>query len=92
MSRELNPTQAFRLGRLYYGSELQMPLSAYAYAQSVILADLMAWKKRLNCVRYSRTSSLPSSPVCGAQCCTQRQYPPGMKSRSQSSVTTAVNI
>tara|TARA_R110002049_G_scaffold298835_1_gene488797 strand:- start:3950 stop:4147 length:198 start_codon:yes stop_codon:yes gene_type:complete len=47
MNRELNPTQAFRLGRLYYGSELQMPLSAYAYAQSVILADLMAWKKRL---------------------------------------------
>lgn len=47
MSRELNPTQAFWLGHLAYAAALQMPLSAYANAQTVTLADLMAWEKRL---------------------------------------------
>jgi|TARA_R110000851_G_scaffold262118_4_gene414644 hypothetical protein len=47
MSRELNSTQAFWLGHLSYAAALQMPLSAYAKAQAVTLADLMAWEKRL---------------------------------------------
>ncbi|WP_286902554.1 hypothetical protein [Vreelandella sedimenti] len=47
MSRELNPTQAFWLGHLSYTAALQMPLSAYAEAQAVTLADLMAWENRL---------------------------------------------
>lgn len=47
MSRELNPTQAFWLGHLAYAAALQMPLSAYAKTQTVTLADLMTWEKRL---------------------------------------------
>ncbi|WP_434983926.1 hypothetical protein [Vreelandella zhaodongensis] len=47
MSRELNPTQAFWLGHLSYAAALQIPLSAYADTQAVMLADLMAWEKRL---------------------------------------------
>ncbi|CAM0554758.1 hypothetical protein EHLJMEHL_00345 [Vreelandella titanicae] len=41
MSRELNFTQAFWLGHLHYAATLQMPLSAYAKAQAVTLADLL---------------------------------------------------
>lgn len=47
MSRELNSTQAFWLGHLSYAAALQLPLSAYAQAQAVTFADLMAWEKRL---------------------------------------------
>ena len=47
MSRDLNSTQAFWLGHLSYAAALQMSLSAYAEAQAVTLADLMAWENRL---------------------------------------------
>ncbi|GAA0709432.1 hypothetical protein ACK8HJ_05790 [Vreelandella titanicae] len=52
MSRELNPTQAFWLGHLCYAAALQIPLSAYVRAQTVRLADLMAWEKRLLVQRF----------------------------------------
>jgi hypothetical protein len=47
MSRELKSTQAFWLGHLSYAAALEIPLSTYAEAQAVTLANLMAWEKRL---------------------------------------------
>ena len=47
MSHELNPTQAFWLGHLYYADVLLAPLNAHAKARAVKLASLIAWEKRL---------------------------------------------
>ena len=48
MRFELNPTQAFWLGHLYYASALNMPLSDYAASQTLTLTDLLMWVKWLS--------------------------------------------
>ncbi|MFN2411323.1 MAG: hypothetical protein ABR539_13685 [Halomonas sp.] len=58
MSCELNSTQAFWLGHLYYASALNMPLSDYAASQALTLTDLLMWEKRLS------VQGVPVPPRC----------------------------
>ena len=58
MTCELNPTRAFWLGHLYCASAQNMPLSDYAASQSLSLADLLAWERRLS------VQGVPVPPRC----------------------------
>ncbi len=43
----LSPARARWLGHLYHAAALRQPLSEYAKAQQLRLADLLAWEREL---------------------------------------------